>query len=69
MCAPIVSSSSTGQFIRLASDKNLWYSVVAFVALVKPLDLFKGAASSIQLAVLFCFLLRAPEKHQIAQLN
>jgi hypothetical protein len=43
---PTMSSSSTDRFIILASDQNLWYGVIAFVALVKPLDLFKGAASS-----------------------
>ena len=46
---------------------NLWYNPPAFVALVKPLDLFKGAASPKTTRGLFCFLLRAFEKHQIAQ--
>ncbi len=39
--------------------RNLCYDSIAFVALVKPLDLFKGAASTKQLVALFCFLLRA----------
>jgi hypothetical protein len=66
-----IKSSSISRHPQSKSPtfRNLCYNVLAFVALVKPLDLFKGAASPIQLAAPFCFLLRALEMHQIAQLK
>jgi hypothetical protein len=46
----------------------LWYTSVAFVALVKPLDALEGAASP-NLRPLFLLRLGAFEKHQIAQIK
>jgi hypothetical protein len=44
--------------ISLALQGQLWYSQVAFVALVKPLDSIKGAASY-KLAAFFALRLEA----------
>jgi hypothetical protein len=51
--------------IPLGQKKEMCYDVFAFVALVKPLESFKGAASP-NLRPLCVLRLEAVERHQIA---